>query len=148
MKKLISHAWFAGGVREFDTTTGSVSEIKDVQWGTTSFGSLWVQNDKWFALYSDDESILLQQGKDKFRLTSNSSCSISNYYVLRNFVIYDNEEKVYSIWYRPKGIGFSIIDPTYDHLDAESDDFFLYVKSMWDSWANKPYDSFCNEFDI
>ena len=36
----------------------------------------------------------------------------------------------------------SIIDPTYDAIDMESDDFFLYVSNMWKSWGHKDFSEF------
>jgi hypothetical protein len=146
MKKLISHVWFAGGVKEFDTETGRITGISDKEWGSTGFGSLWRQNGKVFAFYRDDESLLLQYKTNKWRVTPEYTVSLRGFYFIRNFRIKQQGKVVFSIWYKPKGLFFFLIDPTYDAIDAEADDFFLYLKSMWASWGNKPYSEFLNEF--
>ena len=146
MKKLISHAWFAGGVKEYDTETGRITGTSDKEWGSTGFGSLWRQNGKDFAFYKDDESLLLQYKTNKWRVTPEYTVSLRGFYLIRNFRIKHQDKVVFSIWYKPKGLFFFLIDPTYDAIDAESDDFFLYLKGMWESWGNKPYSEFLNEF--
>lgn len=146
MKKLISYSWYIGGVKEFDTETGSVSPAPKSEWGSTGFGSLWRQNGKIFALYRDDESLLLQHETYKWRLTPDYKVSWKPYFIFKNFKIKYQGNTVFSIWYIPKDLFFSLIDPTYDYLDAESDDFFLYVKSMWESWGARPYSEFLEEF--
>ena len=147
MKKLISHQWFAGGVKEFDTESGKVIGASDKEWGPTGFGSVWRQNGKDFAFYRDDESLLLQYRKSKWRPTPEFTVTLRGFYILRNFRVKHHGKVVFSIWYRPKYLFFFFIDPTHDAIDAESDDFFLYVKNMWHSWGTKPYSDFMNEFE-
>jgi len=147
MKKLISHAWFRGGVKEFDTQSGKITGSSKKDWGSTGFGSLWKQNGKVFAFYNDDQSLLLQCGTKKWRVNAEYTPHIKVFSILRNFQIFHQGEAVFSIWYVPKGLFFSVIDPTYDALDAETDDFFLYVQSMWVEWANRPYSEFLNQLN-
>jgi len=146
MKKLISHAWFAGGVKEYDTETGIITAKSEREWGSTGFGSVWRQNGKDFAFYRDDESLLLQYKTNKWRVTPDYSVSLRGFYVLRNFKVKHRGKVVFSIWYKPRGLFFFLVDPTYDGIDAETDDFFLYVKNMWSSWGDKPYSEFLSEF--
>lgn len=136
-KKLISHAWHTGGVKEYDIETGKILSDSPMEWGTTGFGSIWKQNGKVFALYHDDQSILLQCNTQKWRAIPEYTVSLTNLWILRNFKIQHQGKVVFSIWYKPKGLLFSRIDPTYDAIDAESDDFFLYLNNMWTSWINK-----------
>jgi len=146
MKKFISHAWYAGGVKEFDTETGVVASAPDKVWGSTGFGSIWKQNGKYFAFHRDNESLILQYKKNIWRLIPQYTVTLHGYYFFRNFRISHKGKLIFSIWYKPKGLFFWLIDPTYDSIDAESDDFFLYVKSMWESWGTKPFSEFLNEF--
>ena len=146
MKKYISHAWYVGGVKEYDTDTGKIKGASDKEWGSTGFGSLWRQNGKLFAFYRDDCSLLLQNKTRKWRVIPEYTVSLKQYFIFRNFKIHQNEKEVFSIWYKPKGLFFFLIDSTYDSIDAESDDFFLYIKSMWASWGNRPYSEFLDEF--
>jgi len=37
------------------------------------------------------------------------------------------------------------LDPTYDGMDEESDDFFLYVYQMWRAWKDEDIADFMNE---
>ena len=46
----------------------------------------------------------------------------------------------FSYWF--KGAIAAHIDPTYDRLEEESDDFFLYVMAMWEYWKNRSADEF------
>jgi len=146
MKKFISYAWYVGGVKEFDTETGSVAPATGIEWGKTGFGSIWRKNGKYFAFYRDDESLLLQYKHYKWRVTPEYKVALRGYYFVRNFKIMHNGLVVFSIWYGTNSLFFWLIDPTYDAIDAESDDFFLYVKNMWTSWGNRPYSEFLNEF--
>lgn len=84
--------------------------------------------------------------KNKWRVTPEYTVSLRGFYFIRNFRIKHQGKIVFSIWYKPKGLFFFLIDPTYDAIDAEAYDFFLYRKSMWASWGNKPYSEFLNEF--
>ena len=138
MKKLISHKWYAGGVKEYDTETGRITGSSDAKWGTTGFGSLWHQNGKTFAFHRDDQSLLLQCGKLKWRVTKDYRVSLRKLLFIRNFRIWHDGKWVFSIWYIPSGLIFGLVDPTYDAIDAESDDFFLYLRNMWAWWGERP----------
>ena len=146
MKKFISHKWYAGGVKEVDTNTGEVSSAPDKEWNETGFGSVWKQNGKYFIFYRDEESILLQQGRKKWRVIPEYTVILRGYFFVRNFKIFHQGKVVYSIWYKPSGVLFWLVDPTYDSIDAETDDFFLYVKNMWAYWGERPYSEFLEEF--
>ena len=148
MMKHISHFRASGGVKAFDTETGSVSAVSNVPRNKTAFGSLlWKQNGKWFAFHNDDESLILQQDKNIWRVTPEYTVSLTGYFPFRNFRIRRNGRLVFSIWYKPKFLFLvlALLDPTYDALDAESDDFFLYLKEMWKSWGDKPFSEFNKE---
>lgn len=142
MKKYVSHAWYAGGVKEFDTETGSISSAPNKEWGKTDFGSVWRQNGKYYVFHRDEISLILQQGENVWRVTPEFKAELQAFVFFRNFKIKRNGKTVLSVWYKPKGMIFWLIDPTYDYLDAESDDFFLYVKNMWEYWKNRPYSEF------
>jgi hypothetical protein len=141
MKKLISHLWYIGGVKKFDTETGKVSRAFFANRNETDFGAAWKQNGKWFVFHCDDQSLILQHENKIWRVNSENNVSIKGDQI-REFEIFKNEEKVFSINYKPKGLLQQLIDPTYDGIDAESDDFFLYVTNMWEYWAKRPYSEF------
>jgi hypothetical protein len=145
MNKYISHSWFAGGVKEFDTVTGQISNAPDMKWDETGFGSVWKQNGKWFAFHKDEQSLILQHKNHVWRLEPNTTVSLQGLF-FRKFIIKENGKIVFKIRYKPKGLLKSIIDPTYDSIDMESDDFFLYISNMWKSWGSKPFSEFKNEF--
>jgi len=133
-------------VNEVDTETGDVSSAAGKEWGETEFGSVWKQNGRYFIFYRDEESILLQQGNEKWRVIPEYTVILRGYIFVRNFKIFHHGKVVYSIWYKPSGVFFWLVDSTYDSIDAESDDFFLYVKNMWSYWGKKPYSEFIKEF--
>ena len=146
MKKYISHAWYAGGVKEFDTETGAVLNAPNIAWGETDFGSVWKQNGKWFVFHKDNESLILQYKNNIWRVTSEYTVSLRGYFIFRNFRIMRNGKLVFSIWYKPKYLFGGLVDPTYDGLDAQSDDFFLYVKNIWHDWAARPFPDFDKDY--
>ncbi len=141
MKLLLSHLWHAGGAREFDTESGKIKRIRGLERDDTEFGSIWKQNGKWFAFYRDDISLLLQCGREKWRVTPDSAASVKGSF-LRHFRISRDNRVIFSMRYKPKGVLFWLVDPTYDAIDAESDDFFLYVSNMWSYWASRPITDF------
>lgn len=147
MKKYISYAWAVGGVKEFDTESGSVSNAPNLKREDTGFGSLWKQNGKWFVFYKDKESLILQHKQKIWRVTPEYTVSLRGYFILRNFRIRRNGCLVFSFWYKPKFLFLSLLDPTHDYIDAESDDFFLYVKNMWQDWAGRPLSDFKERFE-
>jgi len=142
MKKYISHYWHAGGVKEFDTETGTISNAPNITREETGFGSLWKQNGKWFAFHNDDTSFILQHKNNLWRVTPDYTVSLRAYILLRNFRIRHKGKTVFSIWYKPKDLFLCLVDPTYDGIDAEGADFFLYIKNMWQRWANRSFTEF------
>jgi hypothetical protein len=142
MKKYLSHYWHSGGVKEFDTVSGSVVNAINIKPEETGFGSLWKQNGKWFAFYSDEESFIFQHKHNIWRVTPEYSVSIRAYFLLRYFKIMLIGSVVFSILYKPKFLFIALLDSTHDSIDEESDDFFLYVKNMWQRWANSPLAEF------
>jgi hypothetical protein len=138
MKKHIRYFWHVGGIKEVDTESGSVVDIPTANEVDAQPGSVWKQNGKWFAFYKDDESWLLQHKNSKWRVTPEHSVSLRAWFLLRNFRIKRGGRLVFSIWYRPKYLFFFLIDPTYDAIDAETDDFFLFVKNTWNTEDRHP----------
>ncbi|MBN1663278.1 MAG: hypothetical protein JW943_06730 [Deltaproteobacteria bacterium] len=147
MKKCLSHFWWGLGVKEFDTDTGAVADAPHVRLEDTPFGSLWRQNGKWFAFHNDEHSLILQHKQKIWRVTPDYATSLRYWIIFRNFRIRHQGKRVFSIWYKPKYLFFWLIDPTYDGIDAESDDFFLYVRNMWKAWAKKPFSEFKKRWD-
>ncbi len=141
MKKLISHLWYIGGVKKFDTETGKVSIAFLADRNKADFGTAWKQNGKWFVFHCDEQSLVLQHKNKIWRVDSNYNATLTGGRV-RKFEIFKHDKKVFSIKYKPKGLISRIIDPTYDAIDAESDDFFLYVTNMWEYWAKRPFSEF------
>ena len=143
MKKFINHFWAVGGVKEFNTETGQISKSSEFDWmKAPDWGSAWKQNGKWFIFHNDDTSLILQHKRNIWRINKENEIKLRHFFIIRNFKITKNGNTVFSIWYKPKYLFFWYIDPTYDSIDAESDDFFLYVKAMWNYWRNKPYTDF------
>ena len=138
--------WYIGGVKKFDTETGKVSRAFFANRNETDFGVAWKQNGKWFVFHNDEQSLILQHKSKIWRVNPEYSVSIKGDRI-REFEIYKNNKKDFSIRYKPKGLLQQLIDPTYDAIDAESDDFFLYVTNMWAFWAKRSYSEFSQSFD-
>ncbi|MBN1665101.1 MAG: hypothetical protein JW943_16005 [Deltaproteobacteria bacterium] len=138
MNKYISHYWCAGGVKAFDTETGAVSDAPHIKPEDAAFGSVWKQNGKWFAFHNDEKSFMLQHKQKIWRVAPDYTVSLRVWVIFRNFRIRHHGKLVFPIRYKPKCLFFWLIDPTYDSIDAESDDFSLYVKNMWQHWSVRP----------
>lgn len=141
MKKLLQHFWYIGGVRKLDTETGRVSRVFFANRDNTEFGSVFKQNGQWFAFYGDEESLILQHKNNIWRVNSNHSVSLTENQI-NKFEIYKLKKLVFSVEYERSWFLPQFINPTYDAIDAEADDFFLYITNMWDQWADKSYSEF------
>ncbi len=137
---LIRHYWAAGGLREFDPASGSVS-MRRFRGEIDSWGSAWKQQGHWFVLWHDGDSLILQSGRRQWRLNSELTLDVTGHF-RRSFRIRARGELEFEFNYWFKGALWSRIDPTYDGIDEESDDFFLYVTGMWGYWKNRPADEF------
>ena len=135
----LRHYWASGGVVEFDPATGKVrrSAAGDV----TDWGFVWKQRRRWFVLRHDDESLIFQHRAETWRLRSDVELSVSGDF-RREFQISRDGRQEFSFRYGFRGTLFVHIDPTYDAIDEESDDFFVYVTSMWAYWKDRSADEF------
>jgi len=125
MIKYIDHYWAQGGVLELNTRTGSIQSTSKYKWQKAPhWGTAWEQNGRWFVLHNDNTSFILQNEKHIWRITSECEVSLRQKFFFRNFKIKIANETRLSIWYKPKYIFFSIIDPAHDDDEEESDDFF------------------------
>ena len=137
----IAHLWHAGGVREFEPSTGAVGAVVDVARAEADWGFLWHQRGRWFAIRRDDESLVFQAGTRWWRLTEEVELRVTRG-VCRRFEIREHGQAAFALRYVFRGAVQAAIDPTYDALDEESDDFFLYVTEMWRHWKTRRMDTF------
>lgn len=135
----LQHYWSAGGIADFDPATGKVrrSSARD----TTDWGFVWKQRWRWFALWHDGESLIFQHREKQWRLTPDVEFAVSGQ-IRRKFEIYRSTSREFSFRYRFKGTLFAHLDPTYDAIDEETDDFFVYVTAMWKQWKDRSSDQF------
>ena len=137
----LRHYWASGGVVEYDPTSGNViarqrETIEPVDWG-----SVWKQRGRSFGLWHDGDSLVFQCKHEQWKLTSHVTLRVLGRY-WRTFQIarMGIVEFQFSYWFR--GALSANIDPTYDRLEEEADDFFLYVMGMWESWRDRGADEF------
>jgi len=131
-----------GGLMELDPASGAVKppppgSIRD-EWGF-----VWKQRGQWFAIRSDDESLLFQHGPATWRLRPQNEFDAGPG-LFRRFTIRREGHVVFSLRYRRRlgGALLAIVDPTYDAMDEEADDFFVYVANMWREWKDQPMSAF------
>lgn len=141
MTMFLAHLWHAGGVRVFDPSTGAVGSVVDVTRDKAQWGFLWRQRGRWFAIRKDHESLIFQAGPNWWRLTDNVELQVTRG-LLRRFELKQDGRTGISLRYVFRGAAQAAIDPTYDPIDEEFDDFFLYVMEMWRHWKNKSMDTF------
>ena len=136
MKIYLKHHWHAGGIREFDTETGAVGEKQTETVETNHWGFVWRQNSKWFAIRRDGDHLIFQHEKNIWPLTEPFRFQVTGV-IIRKFSIVSGTAMEFEIRYKPSNSILQFFDPTYDAIDAESDDFFLYVCSMRDYYGKK-----------
>ncbi|HKE43009.1 MAG TPA: hypothetical protein VKB41_00580 [Steroidobacteraceae bacterium] len=134
-----------GRPREFDPNTGAVRPLPAGAKPDT-WGAVWKKGGKWFALRLDSESLLFQRGPDTWRLRPENEFSVSygRLAVFRRFTITRQNEVVFSFKYclGISGTFLMFFSSTYDYLDEEADDFFVYVVSVWNGWKDQPIAAF------
>jgi hypothetical protein len=141
---LIHHLWHSGGIRDFDETTGVVATAVHESVVSASWGFLWEEKGQWFAIRKDDQSLIFQSGQRCWRLDRDVHLSIRRG-LRRLFEIKRGDVTEFQIHYEFRGALHAIIDPTYDAIDEESDDFFLYVTEMWLHWKDKDFSTFLKQ---
>jgi hypothetical protein len=131
-----------GGLNELDPMSGAVRPAPEGAL-RDEWGFVCRQSGKWFAIRSDDESLLFQHGAATWRLRPENEFDVSGR-LFRQFTIRREEHAIFSLKYRRRlgGPLLSIIDPTYDAMDDEADDFFVYVANMWREWKDLPMSAF------
>src|SRR5262245_27357704 len=81
------HDYFhPGGLKEFDPVTGSVKPAPPGAM-QDEFGCVWKQAGKWYALQSDDESLILQRGSETWRLRPENEFVLSGGVIRKRFTI-------------------------------------------------------------
>jgi hypothetical protein len=141
MTMLLAHHWHSAGARPFEPSTGAVGAVLDVSQAKPEWGFLWQQRGRWFAIRKDAESLIFQDGSRWWRLTEAVELRVSRG-LFRRFEIFQEGHAVLSLRYVFRGAVHAAIDPTFDAIDEESADFFLYVTQMWCHWKNKRMDTF------
>lgn len=136
----IRHYWSGPGIFEFDETTGRVRRAgRHAQPDT--WGIAWKQRWRWFVLKHDATSLYLQHRTTKWRLDKQHRFEVTGRF-RRQFRIVEpsGQEFLFHYWF--KGLPWAFIDPTYDGLDEETDDFFLHVVKLWRYWRDRPMSEF------
>jgi hypothetical protein len=138
---ILAHHWHSGGVREFDSSTGAVGSHVDAPRAKADWGFVWEQRRRWFAIHRDDQSLIFQAGPQQWRLSGDVELRVTKG-IVRRFEIKERGTTSFSLCYLFLGATQRAIDPTYDAIDEETDDFFLYVTEMWRHWKDKSMESF------
>jgi len=136
----LRHFWHAGGLKQLEPTSGVVTDAP-AGVSVSEWGFVWRQGHRWFAIRSDNDSLIFQHGSNTWRLRPENEFQTTSG-LFRRFTIIRAGQIEFSVRYRFGGTLMAAIDPTYDAIDEESDDFFLYVVSIWRSWKNKPMSAF------
>lgn len=131
-----------GGLNELDPASGAVRPAPEGAL-RDEWGFVYQHSGKWFAIRCDDESLVFQHGAATWRLRPENEFDVSGR-LFRRFTIRREEHAIFSLKYRGRlgGLLLSIIDPSYDAMDDEADDFFVYVANMWREWKDLPMSAF------
>lgn len=149
----LHHYWASGGIVEFDSETGDVTPRLKQASESVNWGSAWKQRGRWFGLWHDGTSLVFQHGGSQWKLTADVVLRVNGSF-WRTFQIARQGNVEFQFSYRFRGAIIAAIDPTYDTLDEEADDFFLYVTRMWEYWKDRGSDEFgrstseANSYDL
>jgi len=133
---LIRHYWAARKLVDFEPETGSVRRARDPSAAPEAWGVAWRQRGRWFVLWRDGDSLVLQQRENRWRLNADVKLAVSGGF-RRRFRIRRSDAVVFEFRYWSWGALWSRVDPTYDGIDEEADDFFMYVCGMWDYYKER-----------
>lgn len=120
---------------QFDPESGLIESSAESEL-PVEFGSVWKQSGRWFVLWHDGNALVFQAGSRRWKLDSGIELAVSGRF-RRNFRICRNAKTLFSFSYWFRGSIWGFVDPTYDSLDEEADDFFVYVTGMWKHWMNR-----------
>lgn len=137
MKKYLRYHWLSRGIRQLETSTGQVTAAPGATEAQCDMGAVFRRRGKDYAFHHDDRGWMLQQGSRIWRVRPGTRIRLKQWLLLRNFSITESGRKTLSTWYGSLSPLLSLFDPTYDRIDAEADDFFLYVKNQWRYWCDR-----------
>lgn len=128
IKYLNSH-WFVGGVSRLSTSTGKSYRSIKYRWPEApDKGSAWRQGFKRFYQYESQGIRCLQYKKNIWPNDTDHKFQVRQLNRrYRQFRVEYKGGELFKLKYKVKGYWFAQFDPTYDALDAESDDFFLVL---------------------
>jgi hypothetical protein len=113
----------------------------DVSRSSAEWGALWRQRGRWFAVRKDERSLIFQTGPRWWRLQEEIDLQVTRG-LFRRFQISQAERVEFSVRYVFRGAAAAMVDPTYDRLDEEVDDFFVHVTELWLYWKGRSMGDF------
>jgi hypothetical protein len=93
-------------------------------------GWAWKSEGKWFAVYYSDDELWFRCDELAYRIDSSHKCAFSEISNRHVFILTANDLIVFRHEYKIAQFARKI-DPTYDEIDAESDDFLLWLHRLW-----------------
>lgn len=136
----LEHHWASRGCFCFDAATGVALHVASVDPEKRNWGYVWDEGDNWYAIYRGSDSLLFQTGPRTWRLDNTVEFVVSRG-LRRIFQISKGTNVELSVTYLFRGAPH-LIDPTYDAIDEDKDDFFLYVAGMWRRWKDRTLKEF------
>lgn len=96
-----------------------------------SSGWACIIDGSWFSVYREGNQLRFQRDAWSCSIQSDQQCLVSQDSPERLiFSVKSGEEIVFQYTYRPPSFGAKV-DVTYDALDMESDDFFIWLCQLW-----------------
>ena len=102
--------------------------------GFLSFEKSMIGFKRIFCVYSQYDELFFLAGKNKWKIDNEHSTIFKQKFFYSSFTLLHKRSKIYEFKYLTIfRTLFVIIDPTYDFIDSESDNFIFYFSNLIDS---------------
>lgn len=112
----------------YDTATGAGRIRWLVRPPKESGGWAYRHRGKWFAVWKDRNRLVFQVGDRQWSLGCETACRLVESGTTRRFTLSRNGIVEFEFEYEPAR---HEDDPTFDDLDDEMEDFFLWLNRLW-----------------
>lgn len=93
-------------------------------------GWAYKSNGKWFAVYRNDDALMFQCDEWVCKVGDLYQCKLTRELGKSVFILSSGDSVVFRHEYKASS-WVKKFDPTYDELDAENDDFLLWLYHLW-----------------
>jgi hypothetical protein len=88
----------------------------------------------WYAVWNGGKQLVFQSAQRRLAITDALTCETSASGAVRTFIVRDDKMELFRLTYEgPAGEQ----DPTFDEIDLEQSDFFVWVARLWNDHSRR-----------